>query len=81
MKLFLIRFDYKNGEVSHPWTVFASSFKEAVSRLEHPSDTPEIDKITVKDVPELHAGFYGRDYNEPNDAAIEHTEIEWKATP
>ena len=81
MKLFVIKFDYKNGEVSHPWTVFASSFHEAVARLEHPSDTGEIDRVTVKDVPERLAGFYGRDYNEANDAAIEHSEIEWTATP
>lgn len=81
MKLFVVKFTYKNGDLSHPWTVFSPNYNAAVARLEHPSDTNEIQEVTVKEVSEKNASFYGRDYNKPDSAALEHTNIGWEKTP
>ncbi|RVK73175.1 hypothetical protein CN159_02155 [Sinorhizobium meliloti] len=77
MKLFVAKLKYKNGDRAHPWTLFAPSYAEAVRRLETGAYEDEFSEIAVKEVD--NASHFGRDASKPDNAILEHPEIEWRA--
>lgn len=79
MRLFKIKLTYLDGARSHPWTVFASSFGSALSSLESVGATSEILRADIQEVFRPEAGYWGRDYDKPNNQIEEHRDIQWVA--
>ncbi|WP_426238151.1 hypothetical protein [Pararhizobium sp. DWP1-1-3] len=77
MKLFIAKLTYKNGDRAHPWSLFASTYADAVARLEQGSRSDEFSQIAVKERPITEASIYGRDPQNADGAILEHPEIVW----
>ncbi len=75
MKFFVAKMTYKNGDRSHPWTLFAPSYADAVQRLETGSRADDFSAIAVAE--SFRADYFGRTLHEPNDSVVEHHDITW----
>ena len=75
MRFFVARFDFYDGDWSHPWTVWAPDYGAAVARLTGVEPFSVAKQLHIKERTAGEAtSFYGHDENA---AALEHVGVMW----
>jgi len=76
VKFFIAKLTFKNGDVSHPLSLFAENMRSALARLEEKVYADELTQIIVRErsLAEASVG-YGRTSQETD--IKEHHDIEW----
>jgi hypothetical protein len=73
MKFFIAKLVHDDGDLAHPWSLFAEDIAAAAARF----DLTGVKELVLRERPLDEAStFYGR--KKPGPAAMHHTELAWE---
>jgi len=74
MKFFIARFHFADGDMSYPWTVWATNINAAFNRLTQVEPFSSSKEVIIRERTTTDSTFYGHSEGQ---AALEHSNVEW----